>query len=199
MLVYFALNNVETRVSFDYMYNTYSNTVYYMIQKSERDKNLCDDVMQEIFIKFYKSMGRVQGEEAARRWLMTIAHNEIINHGKSENVYRRHILLDFNEEELFEACSILVGDVIFEAALKKELGLNVRKEIRQLKPKLQEVIVLKYYFEYTAKEIAYILKCPLDTVYSRLNKAEEILHNTLYGVLCQYYKKTSYKKSSPKK
>ncbi len=189
MLVYFALNNVETRVSFDYMYNTYSNTVYYMIQKSEKDKNLCDDVMQEIFIKFYKSMGRVQGEEAARRWLMTIAHNEIINHGKSESVYRKHILLDFNEEELFEACSRLVGDVIFEAALKEELGLNVRKEIRQLKPKLQEVIVLKYYFEYTAKEIAYILKCPLDTVYSRLSKAEEILHNTLHDVLCQYYKK----------
>lgn len=187
MLICFALNNIETKVSFDYMYNTYSNTVYYMIQKSEKDKNLCDDLMQEIFIKFYKSMGKVQGEEAARRWLMTIAHNEIINHGKSENVYRRHILLDFNEEELFGACSVLVGDVIFETALKKELGLNVREEIRRLKPKLQEVIVLKYYFEYTAKEIAVILKCPLDTVYSRLRKAEEILHNTLYDVLCKYY------------
>lgn len=73
MLIYFALNNVETMVSFDYMYNTYKNTVRYMIQKSESDENLCNDVMQEIFIKFYKSMGRVQGEVSSRRLCMTIA------------------------------------------------------------------------------------------------------------------------------
>ncbi len=186
MLIYFALNNDEAKASFEYIYNKYKNTVYYMIQKSECDKNLHDDVMQEIFIRFYKSMGRVQGEAAARRWLMTIARNEIINYGKSEAVYRKHILLDLNEEELLDACAKIVGDTVFETALKKELGLKVREEIRRLKPKHQEVIVLKYYYEYTPKEIAYMLRCPLDTVYSRLRKAEEILYNTLYNVICEY-------------
>ncbi len=189
MLIYCTLNNEETKVSFEYMYNTYKNTVRYMIQKSENDNSFCNDIMQEVFIKFYKSMGRVQGEEAARRWLMTIAHNEIINYSKSETFYRKHVLIDLNEDELFDACSIFVGDVIFEAAIKKELASSVREKIYQLRPKQQEVIVLKYYYEYTAKEIACMLDCPVDTVYSRLKKAEEILQNTLYDVLCQYYKK----------
>ncbi len=189
MQIHHALNNEEARVSFEYMYDTYKNTVRNMIRKKEEDNSLWDDVMQDIFIKFYKSMGRVQGEEAARRWLMTIARNEIVNHYKSETLYKKRILLDFSEEDMAVARHRLAEDAIFETAFKKELGSAVREKIRQLRPKQQEVIVLKYYYDYTAREIAYMLKCPLNTVYSRLKKAELILQNTLYSVLCRYYKK----------
>ncbi len=189
MMIFFTLNNDETKVSFEYMYNTYKNTVYSMIQKSECDENLYDDIMQEIFIRFYKSMGKVQGKSALRRWLMTIAHNEIINYKKSEKTYRTHILLDLNEEELLDACAKMVRDAVFEAALKKELGFKVREEIHRLNTIYQEVIVLKYYFEYTVNEISYMLDCPLNTVYTRLRKAEEILRNALYNVICEYNEK----------
>ncbi len=187
MLIYHALNSEEPRVSFEYMYDTYKNTVRHMVQKGEDDNSLWDDIMQEIFIKFYKSMGRVHGEEASRKWLLTIARNEIINHCKSEELYRKHVLLSFNKEEFFDNCSKPVGDIILETTIKQELELKVRKKIRHLRPKQQEVIVLKYYYEYTAKEIAHMLKCPLNTVYSRLKKAEGSLQKNLYSTLCQYY------------
>ena len=62
MISNYNLNNGDTDVSFEYMYNKYKNTVYAMIGKCVEDRELKCDIMQEIFMKFYKSMGRAGSE-----------------------------------------------------------------------------------------------------------------------------------------
>lgn len=180
MLICLALNNEETKVSFEYMYEKYKNAIYYRICKSETDVNLREDVMQEIFRKFSMSMGKIQGEDAAARWLMVIARNEIINHGKKEAVYRRNMLLGMNLDDILSACSEAMDDTTFDAVQRKELSEKVKNEIMKLKPIHSEVILMKYYLGFTPEEIAKMLRRSVNTIYSRLSRGEEVLYNALY-------------------
>ena len=162
------------------MYEKYKNAIYYRICKSETDVNLREDVMQEIFRKFSMSMGEIQDEDAAVRWLMVIARNEIINHGKKEAVYRRNMLLGMNLDDIVDACSEAMGDTTFDAVQRKELSEKVKNEIMKLKPIHSEVIIMKYYLGFTPNEIAKMLRRSVYTIYSRLSRGEEVLYNALY-------------------
>lgn len=179
----YNLDNNEGEVSFEYMYQKYKNTVYVMIGKVIEDKDLKNDCMQEIFMKYFKSMDRVSGEEASKRWLMAIAHNTIIDMSKKDCVYKSRIKLICDENEVLSACSML-DNLPLDSVLKNELAEKVSLVIRDMKPIHKEIVRLRYYLELTPKEIARLLDIPLDTVYSRLRRSEKII----YGAICQYMK-----------
>lgn len=184
----------KENISFEYMYEKYKNLIYYLICKSTINENMREDVMQEIFIKYYKSMDRVKGEKDAKNWLYVIAHNEIINYGKKETTYRKHILLDIESDKLIHLCAEMYGRSALDETLKNEMERKIAENIYALKPIHKEVIVMKYYYGYTPMAIASILKCSVNTVYSRLSRAEEILHNALY----EYIKDISIEKGAGK-
>ena len=175
MILNLNLNNDETEISFEYMYYKYKNTVYSMISKCIEDKDLKNDCMQEIFLKFFKSMGKVQGEESSKRWLFAIAHNTIIDMSKKESLYKNHIKLISDENEIVHECDTILENLPLEGMLKDELTGMVCDVIAQMKPIHREVIQMKYYLEFTPVEIARLCEVPLDTVYSRLRRAEELI------------------------
>lgn len=180
MISNYNLNNDETEISFEYMYYKYKNTVYSMISKSIEDKDLKNDVMQEIFMKYYKSMGRVQGEIASKRWLFAIAHNTIIDMSKKESLYKSRIKLIYDENEVINhGKTIMPENLPLDDMLKKELSEKVCHVIDLMKPIHREVIQMKYYLEFTPQEIAKLCEIPIDTVYSRLRRAEEIIHKAI--------------------
>lgn len=182
MISNYNLGNTEGEVSFEYMYHKYKNTVYVMIGKVIDDEDLKNDCMQEIFLKFFKSMGRVQGEAASRRWLMAIAHNTIIDMSKKESIYKSRVKLIPDENEVLNVCDILENFPLDEM-LKNEMVQKVAVTLEEMKPIHKEVIRLKYYLEFTPKEIAKLIDVPLDTVYSRLRRGEKIIHESIYNYL----------------
>lgn len=66
-------------LDFNTMYQKYHNTVWIMICKSISDAQHREDVMQDIFVKFYKSIGKFQHENAARKWLILVTKSTIID------------------------------------------------------------------------------------------------------------------------
>ena len=171
----YNLNNNETDVSFEYMYNKYKNTVYAMIGKCVSDRELKRDIMQEIFMKFYKSMGRVQGEVASRRWLFAIAHNTIIDMSKKDSMYKSRVKLINDENEIIPQSECIPENLPLDNVLRKEIVLKVVEIIKTMKPIHKEAINLRYYLEFTPTEIAALCEISVDTVYSRLRRAEEII------------------------
>lgn len=175
MISNYNLNNNETDVSFEYMYNKYKNTVYAMIGKCVSDRELKRDILQEIFMKFYKSMGRVQGEVASKRWLFAIAHNTIIDMSKKDCMYKSRVKLINDENEIIPENEYVPENLPLDAVLRKEIVLKVVEIIKTMKPIHKEAIRLRYYLEFTPTEIASLCEISVDTVYSRLRRAEEII------------------------
>ena len=175
MISNYNLNNGETDVSFEFMYNKYKNTVYAMIGKCVEDRELKCDIMQEIFMKFYKSMGRVQGEQASKRWLFAIAHNTIIDMSKKDCMYKSRVKLINDENEIIPESEYVPENLPLDNVLRKEIVLKVGEIIANMKSIHKEAIRLRYYLEFTPSEIAKLCDVPIDTVYSRLRRAEEII------------------------
>ncbi len=134
--------------------------------------------MQEIFMKYFKSMSRVNGEENSRRWLMAIAHNTIIDMSKRDSVYKSRVKLVSDENEIINIRQVL-DNVPLDNVLEAELANKVAEVISCMKPIHREVIQFKYYLELTPKQMAQLLDVPLYTVYSRLRRAEEIVYTAI--------------------
>jgi RNA polymerase sigma-70 factor (ECF subfamily) len=133
-----------------------------------------EDVVQEIFIKTYRS---IQGFDVKMRfspWIYRIAHNMFVNALKKKS---RSPLsyIDFDT---------LISHPIYEDPVpaeeeQKKIKEMIDKSLDSLDQKYREILILFYIEELEYKEIAEILRIPVGTVGIRLSRARDALKKTL--------------------
>jgi RNA polymerase sigma-70 factor (ECF subfamily) len=134
-----------------------------------------DDVGQETFIRFHRSLHRFRGESSLKTYLVHIAMNLSINALRS----RRRSLLRFvsrdeHEIDLPEPRIGPEGEV--DAG---ELQSLVRAAVMRLGEKHRAVVVLRLFHDYSTRETAQALGIPEGTVLSRLSRAMKELETNL--------------------
>lgn len=132
-----------------------------------------DDVGQETFLRFYKSIGSFRGESSLKTYLTRIAINLSLNELKRRK--RRALFFLNTESSVLE--NISSENMELEQNETREL---VRYSIQRLNPQYRAVIVLRLIDGYSTKETAEILNIPEGTVLSRLARAQKKLK-----VFCQ--------------
>ncbi len=120
-----------------------------------------EDVGQEVFIRFFRSMKQYQGDSALGTYLTRIAINLSLNALKKQKNKRTDGLE--NVEYRLEA-----EDNIGKSDTKE----MVENALQQLEPEFRSVVVLRMIEGFTTKETAKILELPLGTVLSRLSRAQ---------------------------
>lgn len=132
-----------------------------------------EDIGQEVFIRFYKYLGRFRGEATLGTYLTRIAINLCLNELKRRK--RRQLFFKSTDDEPdFE--------IAFDETQTMEENENkeiVHSAIKKLDPNFRSVIVLRLIKGYSTEETAQILKVPLGTVLSRLSRAQKKLKETL--------------------
>jgi RNA polymerase sigma-70 factor (ECF subfamily) len=124
------------------------------------------DVSQDVFLKAYQSLPKLDDPERFAAWLFRIAHNEAFS------LLRRRR----PESEL----PVERGGVQGRSALLPiELSLAVEKALGTLSEDQREAVLLKVYQGFKFEEMAEILGCPVSTVKSRLYTALDLLKTTL--------------------
>ncbi|HQO74799.1 MAG TPA: sigma-70 family RNA polymerase sigma factor [Candidatus Marinimicrobia bacterium] len=131
-----------------------------------------EDVGQETFIRFYKSMSKFRGESSLSTYLTRIAMNLSINELNRRKRQSRFMPLD--DPEISRKTS---GDPGNQA--DSESGAIIRRAVAQLAPKFRSTIVLRLIEGYSTEETAQILQLPVGTVLSRLARAKVQLMNLL--------------------
>jgi RNA polymerase sigma-70 factor (ECF subfamily) len=131
-----------------------------------------DDIGQETFFRFYRSLHKFRGKSSVGTYLTRIAINLSLNEIKRRK--RRRELHVSDEEEK-------IGNVPDDdnRDSQKELREIVRTGIQKLNPKHRAVIVLRLMQGYTTEETAQILGLPVGTVLSRLARAQKQLKKIL--------------------
>ena len=132
-----------------------------------------DDVGQEVFIRFHKSMHRFREEAALGTYLTRIAINLSIN----ELNRRKRRLTFFTKPE--ENGMVEPSDNPDEAIALNERQEIVQDAIQKLEPKFRAVIVLRLIEGYSTEETAAVLNIPMGTVLSRLSRAQKKLKDKL--------------------
>ena len=129
-----------------------------------------EDVAQEVFIRFFRSLVNFRGESKLSTYLCRIAINLSINALKSrQRRYRWLSRVRPGEDEIFE-----LPDHSADPA-KRDTREWVHKAIEILAPDFRSVIVLRMIDGYSVRETAEILNIPEGTVASRLTRAQKKL------------------------
>jgi RNA polymerase sigma-70 factor (ECF subfamily) len=127
------------------------------------------DVSQEVFLKAYQSLKKLDDPGRFGAWLFRIAHNEafsLLRRRKPEG------------EMPFETGTPVRGSEL----LPIELSLAVERALGRLSEEQREAVLLKVYQGFKFEEMAEILSCPVSTVKSRLYTALDLLKQTLAPV-----------------
>lgn len=137
-----------------------------------------EDVGQETFMRFYKSLQRFKGESSVGTYLIRIAINLSINELKRRQ--RRNRFFHTSSGPGIEMESLPAEHSSSSPTPEQEEKKTfVQQALQQLEPRFRSVIVLRLIDGYSIKETAQILKLPTGTVLSRLARAQMKLKKTL--------------------
>jgi RNA polymerase sigma factor (sigma-70 family) len=153
------------------------------------DMTSAEDLVQDTYLKAWKSIGSYQTGTNAKAWLCTICRNLFINDYRSKKSHGRQI--DFDEIVNFHNDDEPVNDTytfLQEESHTQLLGDEVAQAINDL-PEIYRVVVLLDLQGFTYVEIAAIVAIKLNTVRSRLSRGRAFLANTL----SEYAKKKGYR------
>jgi RNA polymerase sigma-70 factor (ECF subfamily) len=148
--------------AFGYLYDNYSGSLYTVILSIVPDKDMADDVLQEVFLKIWRqieSYDSIKGRLFT--WMMNIARNSSIDLLRSKNYQQGQ-----KNRELTEA--------VYEAGESTNINtdkIGLRKIVNLLKEEYKVLIELSYFEGYTQEEVSTMLNIPLGTVKTRLRAA----------------------------
>jgi RNA polymerase sigma-70 factor (ECF subfamily) len=130
------------------------------------DKAIAEDVVQETFLRAWRSLDSLKDEKAAKSWLITILRRE--NARRFER--KQFDLVDIDDVSVEDSSSSLESTHTSD---------EVRRHIGNLDSEYREPLMLQIIFGYTGEEIAEQLALNKNTVNTRLFRARAQLKEAL--------------------
>ena len=124
------------------------------------------DLSQDVFLKAYQSLPKLDDPARFSGWLFRIAHNEAFS-----LLRRRRPEVEMTREPRTSGAGARL--------LPIELSLAVESALGRLTGDQREAVLLKVYQGFKFEEMAEILGCPVSTVKSRLYTALDLLKTAL--------------------
>lgn len=154
--------------------------VAYRLTQNRED---AEDLAQTTLVKAFRFYDKFEEGTNIKAWLMTILRNTFINEYRKKVKEPTKVELLGNEpakstavDEQVPAYATRVKD---REHLLELLSDPVRKALDSLPPDFREAVILADLEEYSYKEIADIMKCPIGTVMSRLFRGRRMLKEYL--------------------
>ena len=148
----------------------HQSKIYGFIYSKIPDRDVCDDVFQDTFVKIIKTLKSNSYNEEGKflPWVMRIAHNLVIDHFRKT---KKMPML--RETEEFSIFSIL-GDnsqTIEGQIISEQVEKDLKKLITKLPDDQQEVLMMRYYQDLSFKEISEITGVSINTALGRMRYA----------------------------
>ena len=153
--------------------------VYRFALSLTRDAADADDVVQETFLRAYRSWHTFQPGSDARRWLFTITRNVFLRSRERE---RRHVELEDGDLEAlntFAAQADQPRDSSEQILSRIDLGPALSRALNELDEPFKSAVLLVDLEDQSYEAAAEILGVPIGTVRSRLFRGRRILQDKL--------------------
>lgn len=142
------------------------------------NRSEAEDIGQETFVRFCKSLKNFRGESSIGTYIIRIAINLSLNELKRRK--RRNLFFFSTNNPGTEIENLRDNSSLSNNHHEKEeMNSMIHTALEQLKPKYRSVIVLRLIDGYSTQETADILSLPVGTVLSRLARGQGKLKNLL--------------------
>jgi RNA polymerase sigma factor (sigma-70 family) len=159
--------------AFRALLDSYQERLYWHIRKIVITHENADDVLQNTFIRIYKSIHNFQEKSSLHTWMYRIAYNESLRF-LNKNNKNQHADIDqithSNLEVLFE-------DEYFDG---DEIQKKLNTIIAGFKEKQQRVFQMKYFDDLSFREISEILKISESTLKSTYYSAVKTIEEKIF-------------------
>jgi RNA polymerase sigma factor (sigma-70 family) len=165
--------------SIEDLYRLYHHKLVLFFGGKGLEREIAEDLSQEVFFRFLRSNASVESEDHARNLLYRIAQNLLIDHFRKHNGSVRVRAL--SPEGLADELPYLVMEEVGpeDSLIKDETSRDIRLAISRLPLRYAQAIMLKEYDDLSYREIAARMGVSPKAVESLLHRAKAQLKEDL--------------------
>lgn len=149
--------------------NSYYQAIFAYFYKNTNQYHQSKDLTQEVFIKMISGISRYKPKASFKSWLFTIASNHLKNYYRTLSRHPEYVGLS---DDIVTEESTIIG-----AEMKKDINIA----LSHLPLEQRESIILRFYNDFSIKEIARITGVMETTVKARIRYGLEKLKKELGG------------------
>jgi RNA polymerase sigma-70 factor (ECF subfamily) len=176
---------MTTREDFTHDAMQHAPQLFSTAMRMTRNRSDAEDLVQETFIKAWRSFATYQQGTNLRAWLFRIMTNTYINKYNAQQRKPTETELDDVEELfLYKRLGAVDQSQLSQSAEDQMLSLftddEVKKALEELPDQFRIPVLMSDVEGFSYKEIAEILEIPLGTVMSRLHRGRKAMQKMLY-------------------
>ncbi|MBP7272599.1 MAG: sigma-70 family RNA polymerase sigma factor [Saprospiraceae bacterium] len=156
--------------AFNELLNRHKSKVYTSIYLFVKDKDLAEDIFQEVFIKVIDTLrkGKYNHEGKFNQWVMRIAYNMCVDYFRRDK--RRPLVSPTDAFDIFDV--LQQSDENAEQSIIRNQTHNaIRQLVDKLPAEQREVVILRHYADMSFKEIAQLTRVSINTSLGRMRYA----------------------------
>jgi RNA polymerase sigma factor (sigma-70 family) len=154
------------------LYKRYSIPIYNFFLRICFNRDISQDLMQNVFFRIIKYRSSFNQEYKFRSWIYQIARNEYADYIKKDGAFRSNFV-DLEKINLQVASRL--NDMI-----KADRIRNLQRALTKISEDQREILIMKGYQKLKNKEIADILNCTENTVKGKVHRAIKSLREAFF-------------------
>jgi len=159
--------------AFRYLLNTFWTDVYHYQLKRNKNENDAEDITIQTFSRAFDKIDTFKEKYIFKTWLITISKNIHIDSLRKKNISIEADTSEIQEKEIYQIAD--VGPTPEDTIITEQNLAKLLRDIKQIKPKYQEVIQLRYFQELSYREISEQINEPINNVKVKLLRAKKLL------------------------
>lgn len=167
------LNNYLSgdRAAISQLIDRHTHRVRDYIRMMVKDNDVADDILQETFIKAVRVIdeGRYADTGKFLSWILRIAHNQVIDHFRSQKNAKTVSESDAGYNML--GTLRFAERTVEDAMVSSQIEEDVRRLIERLPAEQREVVMMRYYSGLSFQEIADQTDVSINTALGRMRYA----------------------------
>jgi RNA polymerase sigma-70 factor, ECF subfamily len=161
------------------LFHVYKQNVYNMVFKSLGCSFDIDDIVQQIFIALFESLGHYKAIASFDTWVYRICTKMCMTQLRKK--YRKHRPAFLSETHGVDVSQSADFETPHSALEEKERNAVIYAALSKLSPDKRMIVILYEMEGKTLEEIAALTKTPLGTIKSRLFHGRKTLEKHLKG------------------
>lgn len=167
LLKYYLEGNEK---ALEFLIRKHQSQIFKYIYSKVLDKAISDDIFQDVFIKVIESLKTKTYNEEGKflPWVMRIAHNLMMDHFRS--LKKNSIVRENDTFNVFEKKGC--WDISVEQLMMiEDLNKNLNDLIQELPPEQKEILIMRFFYKMSFKEIAEDTGVSINTSLGRVRYA----------------------------
>jgi RNA polymerase sigma-70 factor (ECF subfamily) len=169
----------RNRVEFEEEALALADQVYRVARGVSRSKEEAEDLMQETYVRAFRSWQSYTPGTNLRAWLLRILTNLNIDRGRRAQRTPDQQPLEESDYFLYNRLEAATGETEEERVVERLSQDNIAEALAAVPHDFRDVIVLVDIGDFSYADAAQILDIPMGTVMSRLHRGRRILKQEL--------------------